>query len=41
MFAGLLRWLLLSLVLIAAGVMLLVLFSPEPPEDCGKADSAM
>ncbi len=43
MFAGLPRWLLLGLVL-TAGVMLLVLFSPvtlELPEDCGKADSAM
>ena len=44
MFAGLLRWLLLGLVLIGAGVMLLVLFSLvslELPEDCTTADSAM
>jgi tetratricopeptide (TPR) repeat protein len=43
MFAGLPKWLLLGLAL-AAGVMLLVLFSPVPlelPEDCGTADSAM
>jgi tetratricopeptide (TPR) repeat protein len=43
MFAGLPRWLLLGLVL-TAGVMLLVLFSPVPlelPEDCTTADSAM
>ncbi len=43
MFAGLPRWLLLGLVLTAC-VMLLVLFrpvSPELPEDCRKAESAM
>jgi tetratricopeptide (TPR) repeat protein len=43
MFAGLPKWLLLGLVL-AAGVLLLVLFSPvspELPEDCRMAESAM
>ncbi len=43
MFAGLPKWLLLGLVL-AAGVLLLVLLSPvspELPEDCRMAESAM